>query len=112
MRSLTCERPQDSRSGSKTDLLSPPPPARPGRRRAAEATFRALAETADDAIISANSEGSITYWNRGAERMFGHTAAEALVPEWWPAFCLTYDGVAAGFLACLLLRRVVPAQAL
>ena len=78
MRSLTCVRPQDSRSGSKTDLLSPPPPARPGRRRAAEATFRALAETADNAIISANSEGAITYWNRGAERMFGHTAAEAL----------------------------------
>ena len=28
------------------------------------------------------------------------------VPAWWPAFCLTYDGVAAGYLAFLLLRRV------
>ena len=32
-----------------------PSPARPSRRRAAEATFRALAETADDAIISAEN---------------------------------------------------------
>jgi hypothetical protein len=29
------------------------------------------------------------------------------VPAWWPAFCLTYDGVAAAYLALLLLRRVV-----
>ncbi len=26
------------------------------------------------------------------------------VPGWWPAFCLAYDGVAAGYLAVLLLR--------
>ena len=25
------------------------------------------------------------------------------VPVWWPAFCLAYDGVAAGYLAFLLL---------
>jgi hypothetical protein len=25
------------------------------------------------------------------------------VPAWWPAFCGTYDGVAAGFLAWLLM---------
>ena len=34
------------------------------------------------------------------------------VPAWWPQFCLTYDVVAAGYLAALLLRRVVPAHAL
>jgi hypothetical protein len=34
------------------------------------------------------------------------------VPLWWPQFCLTYDVVAAGYLASLLLRRVVPAHAL
>ena len=27
------------------------------------------------------------------------------VPAWWPQFCLTYDVVAAGYLANLLLRR-------
>ena len=26
------------------------------------------------------------------------------VPEWWPAFCLAYDGVAAAYLAFLLRR--------
>jgi hypothetical protein len=26
------------------------------------------------------------------------------VPVWWPAFCLAYDGVAAGYLAYLELR--------
>jgi hypothetical protein len=34
------------------------------------------------------------------------------VPVWWPKFCLTYDVVAAGYLASLLLRRTVPAHAL
>jgi hypothetical protein len=34
------------------------------------------------------------------------------VPVWWSQFCLTYDVVAAGYLASLLLRRVVPAHAL
>lgn len=33
------------------------------------------------------------------------------VPAWWPAFCLTYDGVAAGCLAFLLLRRVAQVRA-
>ena len=33
------------------------------------------------------------------------------VPTWWPAFCLAYDGLAAGYLALLLLRRVVGVRA-
>jgi hypothetical protein len=27
------------------------------------------------------------------------------IPMWWPQFCLTYDVVAAAYLACVLLRR-------
>jgi len=27
------------------------------------------------------------------------------VPRWWPAFCLTYDVVAAAYLAWLIIRR-------
>lgn len=27
------------------------------------------------------------------------------VPHWWPAFCLTYDAVAAGYLAWLIISR-------
>jgi hypothetical protein len=33
------------------------------------------------------------------------------VPAWWPAFCLAYDGVAAGYLAFLLYRKVVRVRA-
>lgn len=39
-------------------------------------TFRAVAETVTDAIVSADSHGNITYINRGGERLFGWSAAE------------------------------------
>jgi len=35
----------------------------------------------------------------------GQLIANPGVPAWWPAFCLAYDGVAAGYLAFLLPRR-------
>ena len=34
----------------------------------------------------------------------GSVVANPGVPEWWPAFCLTYDITAAAFLAWLLRR--------
>jgi hypothetical protein len=34
----------------------------------------------------------------------GQLIANPGVPVWWPAFCLAYDEVAAGYLALLLLR--------
>jgi hypothetical protein len=34
----------------------------------------------------------------------GQLIANPGVPVWWPAFCLAYDVVAAGYLALLLLR--------
>ena len=43
-----------------------------------EHTFHALAETATDAVVLADSEGNITYWNGTATRMFGYTSREAL----------------------------------
>jgi hypothetical protein len=41
----------------------------------------------------------------------GQVIANPGVPAWWPAFCLAYDGVAAAYLASLLLRRVVGVRA-
>ena len=38
----------------------------------------ALLHSASDAIIATDREGRITFWNPGAERIFGFTAADAV----------------------------------
>jgi PAS domain S-box-containing protein len=42
------------------------------------ALAQAILGTASDAIIAADRDGVITYWNPGAERIFGHPAVEAV----------------------------------
>jgi len=43
-----------------------------------EAYLQQLVEKAPDAIVVSDREGIITFWNRGAELIFGHSAGEAV----------------------------------
>ena len=46
--------------------------------RESQESYKAVTETASDAIVSANDKGAIVYFNRAAERIFGFTAKEAI----------------------------------
>lgn len=47
-------------------------------RRPDDATLAALVRDLADAVVVANREGTITFWNGAATRLFGHTEDDAV----------------------------------
>ena len=43
-----------------------------------ESRFRSVAESANDALITANKTGNITFWNKSAEMIFGYSEDEII----------------------------------
>ena len=46
--------------------------------RESEARFRSVTQSASDAIIAADSDGRVTFWNNGAQSLFGYREDEIL----------------------------------
>ena len=47
-------------------------------RRATQTRFEHIADTSPDAIVCADAQGRVSFWSAAAERLFGHTVAQAL----------------------------------
>ena len=63
-------------SASAESTYTSPPDAEARLRQEAQARLAAIVESSDDAIVSKTLDGIVRTWNKGAERIFGYSAAE------------------------------------
>ena len=67
--------------------------------RESEEKMRSMTDSARDAVIIMDNDGNISYWNKGAERIFGYTEEEIMGKKFHAVFMPErfYEGHLKGF---------------